>query len=335
MPEQELKTVNFGMLDTIDLGDINLDHIDPTDTLSVYMKQVSELGTPLLTFEEELELGRRIQKGITLKDPEKPKAFDNVVFTDEAREAFNILVSKNLRLVFSFARKYQHRGVELEDLIQYGNLRLMDAAIKYEPERNLRFSTNASWWIIQSLQRNIADKGNAMRLPVHFYDEVIRVKKTIGKLEQKLKRKPTFDDISKETGLTTEYINLLFNSSKIPISLDEPLESSDDENERIDFIVGSEDDFVSNIEEHITNQEFLDFLNKMVIDNKLNKRNLLILFFRTGFIDGDAHTLEDTGNKFDITRERIRQLEGETMEKIRKAFRIYLWQKKTLKDKEE
>lgn len=299
----------------------NLEYIDPSDHVSLYLKQARDLYIPPLTHPEEISLGTRIQKGLTIKNKEEPKSLINVLLTDDAREAYDTLVSKNLLLAVSFAKKFIGRGVEFADLLQNGNSGLMKAAIKYEPDRGWKFSTFACWWIRQSLLRSISDFGKEIRLPVHYFNEVNKMKQIKNKLTQIHRKTPSIDEISKATGLTVDYIREMEIISSESISLEEPIKSSEDE-EELGEIIGDENslEFIQDVEDKDRFEKLKEVITDCCKKRKFSKRDIQMIMYKYGMVDKKEHTLDETGNLFNVTRERVRQIEQNVLRVLRNSL---------------
>jgi len=233
------------------------------------------------------------------------------------KDASDSLVLANLRLVISNARKFINRGVPVEDLIQQGNLGLMKAVQKYDPSLGFRFSTYATWWIMQSITRYIAEYSRSIRLPVHVFDKIMPIMRVRDRLHQELGREPTLQEIADSMhGLSVEKIQIILRAAYEPLSLDSSREDSD-----------------STLAELISNNEHLDMqelTERMELRSCLNialsqlpLRDREVLEYRFGYVDGSAKTLEDVARKYNLTRERIRQIESRALRNLRNLSRTY------------
>ena len=247
----------------------------------------------LLTRREEAELGRRAMDG-----------------DGRARHR---LVEKNLRLVISVAKKYQRQGLPLEDLIQEGNIGLMKAVEKFDPDRGFRFSTYATWWIRQAVQRAVADKGRTIRVPVHMTEKIRKVSRAISALSLKLEREPTREEVSEYLEWDLEEVRLTMRAMPDATSLNQPVSSEDTASQLGDFI---EDEKVSDTPDTVMREMETAHL-KEAIDH-LPERARYVLVRRYGLDDHEPATLAELGEELDISRERVRQLQREA-ERILKA----------------
>ena len=230
----------------------------------------------------------------------------------EARER---LSEANLRLVVSIAKRYVGRGMPLLDLIQEGNLGLMKAVSKFDYSRGFKFSTYATWWIRQAITRSIADQSRTIRIPVHMMETINKFNKVSRDLTAKLGRKPSTKEVAKEMNVTVERINEIIRTALEPVSLDAPLNGKDDAC-LIDFI---EDSSVQVPESNMVSTSLRQNLEEAMLT--LTEREREVLQLRYGFNDGHAHTLEDISRKFELTRERIRQIESSALKKLKHPSR--------------
>jgi len=303
---------------------LNLEHISTDDTVGLYLKEMSRV--PLLSLREEINLAQRIQqafkskielnklngKGTTLRRKELEAIIQDGLL---AREH---LIKANTRLVVSIAKKYIGRGVPFLDLIQEGNLGLMKAVSKFEYERGFRFSTYATWWIRQTITRAIADQGRTIRVPVHMTDRIRSMYKIAHKLEQDLGRPPTADELANALQVTPDRLQWMLQVSWTPISLESPV--GDDE----------ESEFGMFVEDEITpspsQTAYENMLRERVeqVLSTLSPREARILRLRFGLENGHPYTLEEVGQKFGLTRERIRQIEGKALRRLRHPCRSRL-----------
>ena len=269
------------------------------DPVKTYLKEIGQV--PLLTAEQETELARAAQAG-----------------DEDARRR---LSEANLRLVVSVAKRYAGRGLPFLDLIQEGNLGLMKAAEKFEPERGFKFSTYATWWIRQSITRAIADQGRTIRIPVHLVESINRVKKTAGDLLRKNGREPTVEEIA--VRLDMEPARELLQLAQDPNSLETPVGEEEDAHLE-DFIQDEEAGVpVDEAGRQLLRRELFSVLKS------LTPREERVIALRFGLEDGRARTLEELGKEFNVTRERVRQIEAKALRKLRhpsraKRLRDYL-----------
>lgn len=263
------------------------------DAIKIYMNSISKI--PLLTPEEEKELGRLILEG--------------------DKNALNKMVESNLRLVVSVAHKYQNNGVSFLDLIQEGNLGLMHAAEKFDYRKGYKFSTYATTWIKQYVQRAVAIHGRTIRVPVHVYEQTKTIQRAARSLSQDLKREPTIAEIAQVVDLSEEKIEECLFHSKNIYSLDKPL-TNDTDDILLDTV---SNEFAVSGEEVVrgeaTRQSVIEILNS------LDEREKNIIIMRYGFDNGQAKTLEEIGAIIGLTRERVRQLEKLALRKLRQPVR--------------
>ncbi len=271
------------------------------DPVKAYLKEIGRV--PLLTAQEENELACAARAGDT----------------DAGRK----LCEANLRLVVSVAKRYAGRGLQFLDLIQEGNLGLMKAAEKFEPDKGFKFSTYATWWIRQSITRAIADQGRTIRIPVHLVENINRVKKTSGELLHRNGREATAEEIAVQLNMEPEKVRQLMQLAQEPISLETPVGEEEDAHIE-DFI---KDENVSIPADEASRQ----LLHRELVSvlKSLTPREERVLTLRFGLEDGRARTLEELGKEFNVTRERIRQIEAKALRKLRhpsraKRLRDYL-----------
>lgn len=266
------------------------------NTIRQYLAEIGRY--PLLTAEQELQLTRRVADGDTL--------------------AMQQLIEANLRLVVSIARRYNNHGVSLLDLIQEGNLGLIRAAQKFDPQRGFRFSTYATWWIRQAMSRAIAEHTHALHIPVHVMELIYKMKRVTRQLYQELGREPTAQEIARRLHITCERIVELQSMAEAPISLDAPL------NEDEQYHLGDtlEDTCITAPSDAVTHQALHDqIVNAMTT---LSQRERQVIELRYGLHDGYCHTLEEVSNHFKLTRERIRQIEVKALRTLRQPMQIHL-----------
>ncbi len=296
--------------DIFDLSGISSD-----DSIGLYLKEMARV--PLLSIQEEIRLAKLLERGEVAQlrlsrdghDPEEQRTLERVV--DEGKAAREHLIKANTRLVVSIAKKYMGRGVPFLDLIQEGNLGLMKAVEKFDYTRGYRFSTYATWWIRQTITRAIADQGRTIRVPVHMSDRIRRLYKAARRIEQERGRKPTPEEIADELGMEPRKVRWMLKVSWRPISLEKPIGEEED-NELGSFI---EDDNAltptQSAYEHLLKEKMEEVLTT------LTPREARILRLRFGLLDGRSYTLEEVGQKFGLTRERIRQIEGKALRRLR------------------
>ena len=259
------------------------------DSLRFYMNQIR--GLPLLTEEEEQALAQAAAQG-------------NVRARDR-------LVERNLRLVVAMARRYRNLGLDLPDLIQEGNLGLLRAVDRFDPARGFRFSTYATWWIRQGMTRALADKGRAIRLPVHVAEESIRVNRAADRLRTLMGCEPTDEDLARETGLPVLRVCQLRQASQGTVSLDRPLSDEPDGAAMGDLLA---DENAANPEDAVCQQGLREAVCEVL--DRLDPREAKVLILRYGLLDHHARTLEEVGAQMGVTRERVRQIEQKAFRKI-------------------
>ena len=293
----ELDETQIGRLER----ELSAEGVALEDPVRTYLKEIGQV--PLLSPEEETALAAAAHAG----DP----------------EARRRLSEANLRLVVSVAKRYAGRGLPFLDLIQEGNLGLMKAAEKFEPQRGVRFSTYATWWIRQSITRAIADQGRTIRIPVHLVESINRVRRTAGELLRKNGREPTAEQIAAGLDMEPDRVRQLLQLAQDPISLETP--------------VGEEED--AHLEDFIQDGEAgtpVDEAGRQLLHRELQRvlrsltpREERVITLRFGLEDGRARTLEELGREFNVTRERVRQIEAKALRKLRhpsraKQLRDYL-----------
>ena len=269
--------------------------------MTEYFNDIGNIA--LLSHEEEIELAKKIEIGGI-----------------QGKLAFDKLVSANLRLVVSIAKEYAKKGIPLEDLIQEGNIGLMRAAQKFEWEKGFKFSTYASWWIRQAITRFLDVKKDTIRIPIHRQQQIYKYKNEVSYLKQKLGRNPTDAELAQSLGWTQEQLNKIRNAILKTISLDKSYgkEDSDQDYTLADFI---EEDKYDNPEKAIYNK-LINYQLQKDMDTILTKKENLVIRMRFGFDNnGTTQTLEEVGNYFGVTRERVRQIEGNAIIKLRHLYR--------------
>ena len=295
----------------------DLERIGSDDTVGLYLKEMSRV--PLLSIEEELCLAQLIEKGRQSRNElEKLRGRGQSLRRraleqqyQDGVEAREHLIKANTRLVVSIAKKYMGRGVPFLDLIQEGNLGLMKAVEKYDYHRGFRFSTYATWWIRQTITRSIADQGRTIRVPVHMIDRIRVLYKTTHEMEQKLGRIPKVEEVAHEMGLTNRKVQWMMRVSWLPLSLESPV--GDEEDSELGMFV---EDNITPAPIQVAYQNMLRDKIEEVLST-LAPREARILRLRFGLDNGRAYTLEEVGQKFGLTRERIRQIEGKALRRLR------------------
>ena len=265
------------------------DTLDTSDPVRLYLKEIGNV--PMLTASEEIECARLLRQG------------------DDA--AYRRMVEANLRLVVSVAKRFTGRGLSFLDLIQEGNLGLIKAVKKYDPEKGFKLSTYATWWIRQAISRSIADHSRTIRIPVHMVDVMNRVSRATHKLVQELGREPSAQELSEELGITVERLTELRQISQEPISLQTPV-GDEEESSLGDFISGAKEFEPATVVDDIMMRDEIDRMLKT-----LSARTELIIRLRYGLEDGRMYTLEEIGEKLGITRERVRQIESKALRQLR------------------
>jgi len=298
------------------------------DSIRVYLQEIGRIR--LLRPDEEIELARKIADLLQLEELATQFETDHGHYPDTkewaallemplikfrrrlmlGRRAKEKMVQSNLRLVVSIAKKYMNRGLSFQDLIQEGSLGLIRAAEKFDHEKGYKFSTYATWWIRQAITRAIADQSRTIRLPVHLYETISRIKKTTKTLSQEFGRKPTEEEIAESMEMTIEKLRFIAKSAQLPISLETPIGKEEDS--RLgDFIEAD----IENPEQDVAKNLLREDLEGVLATLSPRERDVLRL--RYGLDDGRMKTLEEIGQIFDVTRERIRQIEAKALRKLR------------------
>jgi len=316
----DMPDINEAELIEIDLEDdsiFDLSGVSSDDTVGLYLKEMARV--PLLSTEEEVDLARRLEKGNhatqTLdRDDGKlaPTKIESLNATvEDGKLAREHLIKANTRLVVSIAKKYMGQGVHFLDLIQEGNLGLMKAVEKFDYRRGYRFSTYATWWIRQTITRAIADQGRTIRVPVHMSDRIRRLYKTARQLEQTHGRKPTPEEIAAVLDIEPRKVQWMLKVSWQPLSLEHPVGEEDD-SELGSFI---EDETTPTPTQSVYENLLREKVEEVLAT--LSPREARILRLRFGLQNGRSYTLEEVGQKFGLTRERIRQIEGKALRRLR------------------
>ena len=263
------------------------------DSVRLYLREIGKI--PLLTPEEEADLAQRIVKG--------------------DKKAKDKMVEANMRLVVSIAKRYGGRGLDFLDLIQEGNTGLLRAVEKFDPDKGFKFSTYATWWVRQAITRAIADQARTIRIPVHMVETINKVLRTTRKLTSELNREPTNEEIAAALDMEPEKVDYVMRIKQDIASLDASVGRDGDDEDSVlgDFV---EDEERDSPEEAASNQILKEQLSEIIAT--LTDREQKIIRLRFGIGGGRPHTLEEVGNEFDVTRERIRQIEAKALSKLRK-----------------
>ena len=288
---EDLKEVEELKLDEI--TETSYEGINVDDPVRMYLREIGRI--PLLTFEQELDLAQRI--------------------LDSDEEAKKILSESNLRLVVSIAKKYVGRGMLFLDLIQEGNMGLIKAVEKFDYTKGFKFSTYATWWIRQAITRAIADQARTIRIPVHMVETINKLIRTSRHLLQQLGREPSPEEIAQEMELPVEKVMEIQKIAQDPVSLETPIGEEDDSHLG-DFIQDDDSPAPHDSAAYTLLKEQLE-----EVMNTLTPREAKVLKLRFGLEDGKARTLEEVGREFDVTRERIRQIEAKALRKLRHPSR--------------
>lgn len=274
-----------------DVEDLKSAGVD--DTVKMYLREIGKF--PLLTFKEEVDLAKRLKRG------------DN--------NAKHKLANSNLRLVVSIAKKYTGRGMLFLDLIQEGNLGLIRAVEKFDHRKGFKFSTYATWWIRQAITRSIADQARTIRIPVHMVETINKMRKITRHLLQKLGRKPTEEEIARKSKISVDKVREIVKVSQLPLSLEIPI-GDEDSSHLGDFV---EDATIAHPDETVLHGMLRDDLEEVM--NSLSERERTVLKLRFGLEDGRPRTLEEVGQQYKVTRERIRQIEAKALRKLKHPTR--------------
>ncbi len=270
---------------------VYLDDDVADDSVRLYLREIGKI--PLLSSEEELALAKRVVAG--------------------DKDAKDQMAEANMRLVVSIAKRYVGRGLDLLDLIQEGNTGLLRAVEKFDPDKGFKFSTYATWWIRQAITRAIADQARTIRIPVHMVETINKLLRTQRRLTQELNREPTNEEIAKEMEIDVDKVEHIMKIKQDISSLDASIRDDEEDSVLADFI---EDEDTVSPEESATGQLLKEQVKDML--GALTDREQKILKLRFGLEDGKSHTLEEVGQEFSVTRERIRQIEAKALAKLRK-----------------
>ncbi len=301
-----------------DLTEIDLDDLSgiaADDTVGLYLREMARV--PLLSLEEEthlahvIEMGREAERVLANNGTDPVERARLEAMVEQGRMAREHLIKANTRLVVSIAKKYIGRGVPFLDLIQEGNLGLMKAVEKFDYHRGYRFSTYATWWIRQTISRAVADQSRTIRVPVHMSDRIRRLYKTAQQLEQEYGRPPTPEEIAVELDMEPRKVQWMMRVSWRPLSLEHPVGEEED-NELGSFI---EDESTPTPPQSAYQKMLAEKIEEVL--STLSPREARILRLRFGLGGGRSHTLEEVGQKFGLTRERIRQIEGKALRRLR------------------
>ncbi|HEV2766741.1 MAG TPA: RNA polymerase sigma factor RpoD [Acidimicrobiales bacterium] len=289
-----------------------------SDPVRMYLKDIGRV--PLLTAAEEVALAKRIERGIEASqrlrshgaEPTPGARAALLAAEADADEARKVLIQSNLRLVVSIAKRYLGRGMHFLDVIQEGNLGLMRAVEKFDHTRGFKFSTYATWWIRQAITRAIADQARTIRIPVHMVETIQKVMRVQRQMLQELEREPSAEEVAERVGLTPARVREIQRISQDPLSLDSPVGEEDDTS-LSDFI----EDLRAEVPADMAIRELLVEAVEEALE-ELSEREREVVRLRFGLDpQGQARTLEEVGQKFGVTRERIRQIESKTLAKLR------------------
>jgi RNA polymerase primary sigma factor len=289
----------------------------PTEALPQYLKEIGRI--PLLDATKEVDLAKKIELGKTYEEmlskgevaPEQVPNLEQGVA--EGMKAKKNMVAANLRLVVAVAKRYEGRGLDLEDLISEGNLGLQKAVEKYDWKRGFRLSTYATWWIRQTITRAIADQARTIRIPVHMVEILGNLGRTSRRLVQERGREPTDEELAQEVGLPIDKFKDIQRVTRIPFSLNSPLGGGEDEYDTLEDLV--EDESSPPPFEHAARALLEEDIYRVIDDFPARERRVLELRF--GLNDGISRTLEEVGREFGVTRERIRQNEADALRRLR------------------
>ncbi len=320
--ELESNSLSVGELD-VDIeergGTPSFRGIASDDVISLYMKEVGTV--PLLSAEDEIELTLAWRRGVAARESLAGNGSDLEqrlpleMEVEQGDAAYRRLIEANSRLVISIARKYLRRGLPLSDLIQEGNLGLIKAVERFDPNKGNRFSTYATWWIRQAILRAVADQGRTIRLPAHIVDELNKLNRVGRRLMQQLGREPTHEELAAELEMPVKRVVELMSLGGQPLSLETPI-GEGDESTLAEFI---EDD-MSPTPPSVASRTLLGEHMEDALAS-LTPREARVLRLRYGLEDGEDYTLEQVGEKLGLTRERIRQIQAQALRRLRHPSR--------------
>ena len=293
MTNDDLENFDMEIPKTAEMGVVDEKNVNIDDPVKVYLKEIGKV--PLLSPEEEIELAIRI--------------------ASDDKDAKKRLAEANLRLVVSIAKRYVGRGMQFLDLIQEGNLGLIKAVDKFDYTKGFKFSTYATWWIRQAITRAIADQARTIRIPVHMVETINKVKKTSSQLLHENGKEPTADEIAQKLGMTVDKVRDILKVAQEPVSLETPIGEEEDSHLG-DFIPDDDAPAPADAASMTLLKEQLD-----EVLQTLTPREAQVLRLRFGLEGGHPHTLEEVGAEFDVTRERIRQIEAKALRKLRHPSR--------------
>ena len=322
---QELASVVESEIKVADFDDFVSSSHQADDPVKMYLRDIGQVE--LLTITQESEFARTVQEGIASKEKieafmkmNKPIPYEEMMKLQEKIEqgdqARDILIESNLRLVVSIAKRYLGRGLPLLDLIQEGNMGLMKAVYKFDPTKGFKFSTYATWWIRQSITRAIADQGRTIRIPVHMVETINKLMRITRKLTQEKHREPTPEEIAAEMKISVEKVQQIQKINQEPSSLDATVGEEEDTNLG-DFIADTE---IQNPLEFTQYQIYREEIEAVL--QTLTPREEKVIRLRYGLDDNRARTLEEVGKAFNVTRERIRQIEAKALRRLRHPSRL-------------
>jgi RNA polymerase primary sigma factor len=322
--DEEVDDIGFDELEKFG-GEIEsaMDLARTDDLIAMYL---ADTKVPLLTAREEVELAQKIEVGRNAevsykKRKSRDRQSEGAVLEQQMIEtgmlAKDYLARANSKLVISIAKRYQYKGLPLIDLISFGNVGLTVAINKFDWRRGNKFSTHATWWIRQAITRGIADTAREIRMPVHQVDRFSRIQREKSRLTQRLGREPTMEELYNriielpgEKNLTLQYLKDLMQMSVLTSSLQEPRDDSTDSYETGDFVPDERVDIIGQVE----GDELKELINRLL--GCLSEKEQVIMRLRFGLIDGHEYGLEEIGQLYNVTRERIRQIEGNAKQKL-------------------